>query len=128
MLELIEKAGLTHRVYVRSFRKDIAVFYKSVDAFVMASKAESIGMVTIEAMACGTPVIGSNAGGTPELLQFGQLGYLFETLSSTDLATKISDFLAAPHRFSQDELQKAMKPFDHHSVCELVEKQLNLIQ
>jgi len=124
MLDLIQTAGLANRVFVRAFRKDIAVFYKAIDAFVMASKAESIGMVTIEAMACGTPVIGSNAGGTPELLHSGKLGYLFETGSSKDLATKLAAFLGEPHRFSKKELQDAVQQFDHSKVCELVEKQL----
>jgi glycosyltransferase involved in cell wall biosynthesis len=124
MLDLIREAGLSDRVFVRSFRKDIAVFYKAIDAFVMASKAETFGMVTIEAMACGTPVIGSNAGGTPELLQFGKLGYLFEPLSATDLAAKIEALLAQPDRFGREQLQEAMQVFDHNRVCELVEERL----
>ncbi len=124
MLDLIETAGLSNRVFVRPFRNDIQTFYKAIDAFVMASKAETFGMVTIEAMACGTPVIGSNAGGTPELLQFGKLGYLFEPLSSDDLANKITNFLVEPQHFSHKQLQEAMQQFDHHKVCETIELQL----
>lgn len=121
MLDLIETAGLSDRVFVRPFRNDIHTFYKAIDAFVMASKAETFGMVTIEAMACGTPVIGSNAGGTPELLQFGELGYLFEPLSSDDLAAKLDDFLMNPELFPTEKLEQAMELFDHESVCEKVE-------
>jgi glycosyltransferase involved in cell wall biosynthesis len=124
MLDLIETAGLSDRVFVRPFRNDIKTFYKAIDAFVMASKAETFGMVTIEAMACGTPVIGSNAGGTPELLKFGELGYLFEPLSSSDLANKITVFLAEPQHFSHEQLQEAMEQFDHHKVCETIELRL----
>lgn len=127
MLDLIRGAGLSERVFVRPFRKDIAAFYKAIDAFVMASKAETFGMVTIEAMACGTPVIGSNAGGTPELLQFGKLGYLFEPLSAEDLANKIAAFLAEPQRFQPEILQQTMEPFDYNKVCALVEKRLGLV-
>jgi glycosyltransferase involved in cell wall biosynthesis len=121
MLEVIEKAGLSDRVFVRPFRNDIHAFYKAIDAFVMASKAETFGMVTIESMACGTPVIGSNAGGTPELLQNGQLGYLFEPLSAEDLARAITDFLENPDQFSPEQLHSAMDYFDHRKVCEMVE-------
>lgn len=124
MLELIESAGLRDRVFVRPFRNDINVFYKAIDAFVMASKAETFGMVTIESMACGTPVIGSNAGGTPELLQFGELGYLFEPLSSDDLANKLRDFMSNPHLFPAEKLEQEMQLFDHQSVCGLVENRL----
>jgi glycosyltransferase involved in cell wall biosynthesis len=128
MLDLIREAGLTDRVFVRPFRKDIAVFYKAIDAFVMASKAETFGMVTIEAMACGTPVIGSNAGGTPELLQFGKLGYLFEPLSANHLAAKIEAFIADPDRFESHVLQEAMQKFDHRRVCAMVEERLGLVK
>lgn len=121
MLDLIETAGLQDRVFVRPFRNDIPVFYRAIDAFVMASKAETFGMVTIEAMACGTPVIGSNAGGTPELLKFGKLGYLFEPLSGADLALKLADFLNNPGLFSAEKLEEAMQLFDHNTVCEKVE-------
>jgi glycosyltransferase involved in cell wall biosynthesis len=124
MLALIRDAGLEERVFVRPFRDDIATFYKAIDAFVMASKAETFGMVTIEAMACGTPVIGSNAGGTPELLQFGELGYLFEPLSADDLARKIEDFLENPKRFDPSALMQAMESFDHRKVCAAVEERL----
>lgn len=126
MLDLIREAGLSERVFVRPFRKDMAAFYKAIDVFVMASKAETFGMVTIESMACGTPVIGSNAGGTPELLQHGKLGYLFEPLSADDLANKIADFLAEPNRIDPQMLQHAMQLFDHHKVCASVEKRLGL--
>lgn len=126
MLDMIHKNGLENRVFVRPFRKDIAVFYKAIDAFVMASKAETFGMVTIEAMASGTPVIGSNAGGTPELLYYGKLGYLFEPLSSADLSEKIREFIREPHRFESVALQRAMQLFDHMRVCEAVEKTLRL--
>jgi len=126
MLHFIERNHLQDRVFVRPFRQDIHVFYKAIDAFVMASKAETFGMVTIEAMACGTPVIGSNAGGTPELLQHGKLGYLFEPLSSADLAVKIAQFLEEPDRFKAKDLEEAMEFFDHERVCALVELRLKL--
>lgn len=124
MLSLIARNGLQERVFIRPFRNDIHVFYKAVNAFVMASKAETFGMVTIESMACGTPVIGSNAGGTPELLQNGELGYLFEPLSEEDLARAIRDFVRQPERFERTRLQKAMQRFDHATVCDLVEQRL----
>lgn len=125
MLKLIAAAGLEDRVFVRPFRNDIGVFYKAIDAFVMASKAETFGMVTIESMACGTPVIGSNAGGTPELLQFGKLGYLFEPLSPGDLARALETFLQESGRFSANTLQNAMELFDHQRVCEAIENHFN---
>lgn len=124
MLELIERHQLGNRIFVRPFRKDIEVFYKAIDAFVMASKAETVGMVTIEALASGTPVIGSNAGGTPEILKNGKVGYLFEPLNADSLASAITAFLQHSTAWSKEELQKSVAHFDHHRVMELVEKRL----
>jgi glycosyltransferase involved in cell wall biosynthesis len=50
---------------------------------------ETFGRTTIEAYAKGTPVIGSRIGGTVELIEEGQTGWLFEPGSSSDLAAKI---------------------------------------
>lgn len=126
MQKIIEENDLSDRVFIRPFRKDIGTFYKAVDWFVMASRAETFGMVTIEAMACGTPTLGSNAGGTPELLQQGQLGVLFNTLDSTDLSLKIAKIVNGDHRIDPSILINEAKRFDHNLVCEQVEKALGI--
>ena len=120
--ELITREGLKDRVFIRPFRKDIGTFYKAVDWFVMASKSETFGMVTIEAMACGTLTLGSNAGGTPELLKFGELGVLFETLNETDLAKKLKAIMEDQHNIDPEILKAEAKRFDHGLVCERVEE------
>jgi glycosyltransferase involved in cell wall biosynthesis len=126
MQQLIHEKNLSDRVFIRPFRKDIGTFYRAVDWFVMASRAETFGMVTIEAMACGRPTLGSNAGGTPELLQNGKLGVLFNTLDSTDLSLKISAILRGDHAIDHQLLIQEAKRFDHNLVCEQVEKALGI--
>ncbi|MES2798706.1 MAG: glycosyltransferase family 4 protein [Bacteroidota bacterium] len=126
MKQFIDENELVNRVYILPFRKDIEVFYKAIDWFVMASKAETFGMVTIEALACGTPTLGSNAGGTPELLRQGDLGVLFEPLNSSDLALKIDEILDENHSISKESLLEEAKRFDHNLICSAVEKALNL--
>ena len=51
--------------------------------------SEPFGMVTIEALACGTPVIGSPNGATPEIIQDGVTGYIVEPEDIADALTKI---------------------------------------
>jgi len=117
---------LQERVFIRPFREDIATFYKAIDAFVMASKAETFGMVTIEAMASGVPTIGSNAGGTPEILEYGKLGFLFEPLNASSLANSIDEYLNKPNQISSTVLMETAKKYDHQEVCLAVETALDL--
>jgi glycosyltransferase involved in cell wall biosynthesis len=126
MHKTIEDNQLKERVFISPFRKDIATFFKAIDAFVMASKAETFGMVTIEAMACGVPVIASNAGGSPEILDFGKFGMLFEPLNPESLARKIDLFCEEPNAFSPQALQKEAVKYTHDGVCSEVEKLLKL--
>lgn len=128
MLQCIQENRLENRVHIRPFRKDIASFYRAIDLFVMASKAETFGMVTIEAMASGTQTLGSNAGGTPEILEFGDLGLLFEPLNASSLAQNIDAFLTNPTKISSSILREKAKQYDHEKVCQLVEKKILKIE
>jgi len=55
----------------------LAYFYSAADVLVMPSHYESFGMVALEAMACGTPVVASEVGGLAFLVKHGETGYLF---------------------------------------------------
>lgn len=56
---------------------DLVKYYSLADVFINPSIAESFGLVTVEAMACGTPVVGYNVTATPELIPQGT-GYVVE--------------------------------------------------
>jgi glycosyltransferase involved in cell wall biosynthesis len=121
MTQQISENQWEMNVFIRPFRSDIEVFYKAIDACIMASKAETVGMVTLESLACGTPVIGSNAGGTPEILQHGKWGVLFESLNPKDLAIKIDYFLQNHSQWIESDLKKEAEKYSHHLVSEKVE-------
>jgi glycosyltransferase involved in cell wall biosynthesis len=90
----------------------------------MASYSETFGMVTLESMACGTPVIGSDSGGTKSLLNEGKLGILFEPKNPQDLAEKLNYVLTTPSLISKSQLVASAQTFDYNKVCERVEKLL----
>ncbi len=69
--------------------KDMPALRQHMDIELVCSKAEAFGRVTAEAMLGGMPVIGSRTGGTPELIEEGKTGFLFEYGNSDDLADKI---------------------------------------
>ncbi len=91
--EIVEKAGLG-KVVIFAGRipdKDINKFYSALDVFILPSvnKLESFGMVQIESMLCGTPVIASNLSGVSEPIRKTGFGISVKPGSPDELAEAI---------------------------------------
>ncbi len=76
--------------------EELAQAYASADVFVFPSQSETLGLVALEAMAAGTPVIGARAGGITELIDDGETGYFFDPGSRKDLLEKAALLLEDP--------------------------------
>jgi D-inositol-3-phosphate glycosyltransferase len=68
-------------------------YYSAADVVIMPSDYESFGMVALEAMACGTPVIASDVGGLAFLIKDGRTGYRVPARDPEALACKIARLL-----------------------------------
>jgi glycosyltransferase involved in cell wall biosynthesis len=102
--ERVEQDGALHALCVRSGiadrvrslgwlpEADLIAAYRAATAFVMPSLYEGFGFPVLEAMACGTPVIGSNAASIPEVM--GDAGILFDPTAKGELAVAIQSVLA----------------------------------
>lgn len=86
---LVQDNNLEERIYFKGHSKDVQLFYNAVDIFTMSSKSETFGMVTVESMISGVMVIGANTGGTPELLENGALGLVYEYGNIEDYCEKV---------------------------------------
>jgi D-inositol-3-phosphate glycosyltransferase len=127
---LTKELQIEKEIYFRSFMKDVAIAFACLDIFVMASLSEPIGMVTVEAMAAGIPVIGTNSGGTPELLGNGEAGVLFEPSDYQQLADRIFSLFTNPHRRSEI-VNKALErtaQYSHDRQCQLFEDLMKSLQ
>ena len=71
-------------------------YYSAAEVVVMPSLYESFGMVALEAMACGTPVIASEVGGLGYLVQNGETGYTIPDSEPDMLCDKLSWLLGDP--------------------------------
>lgn len=71
---------------------ELRKIFNSIDIMVFPSYSESLGLVGIEAMACGKPVIGSNIPGIKSYLKDNLNGFLFKVKDSSDLARKIEKY------------------------------------
>ncbi len=84
--------GNLDNVYFTGSRTDIEDVMPSGDLIVLPSISESFGLVLIEALSCGKPVIGSNVGGINEIIT-EDVGLLIDPNDSTDLANAIDRIL-----------------------------------
>lgn len=75
---------------------DLAAAFASADAFVFPSRTETLGLVLLEAMAAGCPVIAANAGGIPDIVTDGVNGCLFDPQDEQGAITATQRLLANP--------------------------------
>jgi len=90
--ELPERFAHVHLGYVTDERFQ-AIIYSAADVFVIPSLQEAFGQTALEAMACGTPVVGSDAGGIPEIVREGATGLLSPAGDARALAAAVEKML-----------------------------------
>jgi glycosyltransferase involved in cell wall biosynthesis len=84
----VEELNLTDRVSFLGFihDKDLAPLYRLADVFAIPSEAELQSLATMEAMACGLPVVAADAYALPELVHREMNGFLFQRGNSEEMA------------------------------------------
>jgi len=96
--DLAEETGVQRHVHFLSGLSyvELARCYAHCEIFALPSRGEGFGLVYLEAMACGKPVIGGAHGGAPEVIDDGKTGYLVPHGDAAQLATAIETLLADP--------------------------------
>lgn len=99
--KLVEKKRLTDSFVFERYLdlSDLIDAYGACDVFAMPSETETQGLVALEAMACGRPVVGADALGLKDVITHGVDGYLFRPGSSDELANYVLELLADERRW-----------------------------
>jgi D-inositol-3-phosphate glycosyltransferase len=95
-------------------RKDLKHYYSAADIFVSTPWYEPFGITPVEAMACGTPVIGSKVGGIKYTVCDGETGYLIPPNDPAALADRLAHLLKNPGElrlFGQNSVRRANNLF-----------------
>ena len=95
---LVDELGTSSRVTFLGWRSEIAALHARWAVFALPSRDEGFGISGLEAMLSGVPVVGTEVGGVPELLDCGRAGVLVPVRDHVSLATGISDLLVDDDR------------------------------
>jgi len=98
----MQALGLEERVRFIGFADpdDLPSLYNSADIFVMPSPEELQSIATLEAMACGKPILAADARALPELVKPEVNGYLFKACDPEDAARQMEKLLNAPDQWA----------------------------
>ncbi|MGZ8240692.1 MAG: TIGR03088 family PEP-CTERM/XrtA system glycosyltransferase [Methylobacter sp.] len=91
-INLLEENQLMDNAWLPGERSDVAEIMRRLDLFILPSLAEGISNTILEAMATGLPVIATDVGGNPELVEDGKTGQLTTAGDPVAMAEKILDY------------------------------------
>ncbi|MHB1318520.1 MAG: glycosyltransferase family 4 protein, partial [Anaerolineae bacterium] len=117
--------GLNRAVIWMGARHDVEVLYKAMDVFVLPSLWEAFGIVIVESMASGVPVVAADLPGTRELIQPGETGWLAEPGNPAALAAAITDALARPEarsRVARAAFEQVVSSYSIEAVADQYER------
>jgi glycosyltransferase involved in cell wall biosynthesis len=90
---LANSLGLNEALIFTGFRHDVGAFYEIADVVVTSSVQEGLGTAVLDALALGKPVVATNSGGIPEIVQDDQTGRLVPPADPAALAGGIIELL-----------------------------------
>jgi glycosyltransferase involved in cell wall biosynthesis len=93
---LAASLGIADSCIFQPGKPDVTKELNYIDIFALPSRSEAFSNALLEAMASGCTVVGSNLGGTPEMIRDGETGLLFEPGSVDDLAAKLRLLVESP--------------------------------
>src|SRR5690242_17891101 len=91
--------GLHEKVFFLGKIENVAPLLAGADLFLLPSSSESFGLSALEALASGVPVIGTNAGGIPEVVRDGETGVLCDVGDVDGMAAAAIDILSNNDRW-----------------------------
>lgn len=121
--ELIDKYHLEQRVQLHPFTNYVQEYYSDAQIYVLSSRWEGFGLVLVEAMAHGLPIVSSDLPTSKEIL--GDFGLYFENENIHDLAQRLEE---ATHIDWQKKSAEALDIAKRFDVASIVEQWKRLIE
>ncbi|GAF96359.1 unnamed protein product, partial [marine sediment metagenome] len=128
--EMKEKLGLDKQITFQGLVKhdELPRFYHAADVTVMPSYYESFGLVGLESLACGTPVVATDVGDMRRIIRQGETGYVVANNNPEELAERISRLLAGEDSLkSPDFISRSVGHYDWSYIARAVSAELNRV-
>ena len=125
---LAAEVGIAERVAFLGQRPDVPALLPGLDVFVLASFDEPFGLVNVEAMAAGVPVVATNAGGVPEIVPSEEVGVLVPTGDDAAIADAVCSLLADPERAGSIAAAGRARAFERFGIARFVEDVTQLVE
>jgi glycosyltransferase involved in cell wall biosynthesis len=96
LLALTKEQGVEHRVHFAGYQGETRPYYELMDVFALASAYEAFGLVLVEAMFAGLPIVATRVGGIPTVVAEDETGYLVAPRSPPALAARLIELALDP--------------------------------
>ena len=126
--ELAREKGLEGHVRWLGFRRDVGDLLAAADVFVLASRQDAFPTVLLEAMAAARPVVATQVGGIPEIVEPGRTGVLVPPGDPEALAAAVDALLADPRTAALLGVAGRERAREHFSIAEWTSRLVGLYQ
>lgn len=114
--DIAKNLGLENHIEWVGYKDEIDEEYRDADVTIVPSKCEAFGRVVIESMALGTPVVGRQSGGIPEIIESGESGLLYSELPQ--LVNSIMRLYREPEFYTSISSTAFQRALDNYTVDE----------
>ncbi|HGE71891.1 TPA: N-acetyl-alpha-D-glucosaminyl L-malate synthase BshA [Candidatus Poribacteria bacterium] len=123
-LRLVEKLEISSSVTFLGKQDDVAGLLPNADLFLIPSEMESFGLSALEAMSCEVPVIATNVGGLPEVIEHGKTGFLVDVgdiEAMAELAKKLLKDDELHDKMGKSARQTVLERFNQDKIVSMYE-------
>lgn len=126
--ELVRELNIEEDVLFLGKQENVGELFSICDLKLLLSEKESFGLVLLEAMACGVPVIGTRIGGIPEVIVDNETGFMVEVGDIESVAEKAVSLLSdieKHSRFRENSVQHVREHFLSEKIVSIYEEIYN---
>ncbi len=118
--KMVQELDIEDHVLFLGKQENVAELFSISDLKLLLSEKESFGLVLLEAMACGVPVVGTNIGGIPEVILDGETGYICELGDIDGIAAASLSILTDENKQQMFAYQAMQHVRDHFHSSKIV--------